>query len=361
MSTQTHNRDLPQTVLGVLLLLTLLVCSVWIIRPFILSAVWAGVIVTATWPLFLWLRHRMGGRRLPAILVMMLCLCGLVLLPMVYGMTALSAAVKGLVAWLTHPEHSALPAPDVLLRIPVAGHYLYEKWMMLVQSDISVIAGALKPWLITSARLVTGQLAGMGMLLVNSIMMLAVCLLLYFFGERVAQGFRRFAFRLARSRGEYAVELAGKTIQAVATGVVLTAVLQSVFAGIGMFVCGVPAAAMLAMLIFVLCLVQLGPVIVMLPAVAWLFWSGENGAGSLLLAWTVVAGGMDNIIKPLLMNRGSDTSLLLIMAGVTGGLLAWGVIGLFIGPVLLAVSWRLIAGWVNEESVSHHESKEMKQ
>ena len=89
----------------------------------------------------------------------------------------------------------------------------------------------------------------------------------------------------------------------------------------------------------------------MLPAVAWLFWSGLNGAGGLLLAWTVVAGGMDNIIKPLLMNRGSDTSLLLIMAGVTGGLLAWGVIGLFIGPVLLAVSWRLMAGWVNEEAV----------
>lgn len=149
-------------------------------------------------------------------------------------------------------------------------------------------------------------------------------------------------------RGALAITLAGKTVQAVAMGVVLTAVIQAAVAGLGLFVCQIPSSALLTGIIFMLCLMQLGPTIVMIPAAVWLLYTGYHWTGGLLLIWSFVAGSLDNILKPMLIKRGADTSLLLIMAGVIGGMLTWGMIGLMIGPVLLAVSWKLLATWVND-------------
>jgi predicted PurR-regulated permease PerM len=172
--------------------------------------------------------------------------------------------------------------------------------------------------------------------------------LLYARGETAVAGLSAFARRLAGPRGERVVELAGRAIRGVALGVVGTALVQSALAGLGLAVAGVPYAGVLTALMFLLGVAQVGPVPILLGAVAWLYWQGSAGLAVALLVWTLVVGAMDNVLRPILIRRGAGLPLLLVFAGVLGGIIAFGIIGLFIGPVLLAVSYTLLVDWVAE-------------
>ena len=145
-----------------------------------------------------------------------------------------------------------------------------------------------------------------------------------------------------------AVRLAGQAVRSVALGVVVTAVVQSIVGGIGLAVAGVPFASMLTALIFVLCLIQLGPAIVMIPAVIWMYYSGDTLWATVLLVFTIVAATMDQFLRPVLIRRGADLPMVLILAGVIGGLIAFGVLGIFIGPTILAVAYTLLNAWLAE-------------
>jgi predicted PurR-regulated permease PerM len=131
---------------------------------------------------------------------------------------------------------------------------------------------------------------------------------------------------------------------------VVTALAQSALGGVGLLVAGVPAVGLLTALMFMLCIAQIGPVLVLVPVVVWLYWSDQNLWGTVLLVWTILVGAMDNFVRPVLIRRGADLPLLLIFAGVIGGLIAFGVIGLFIGPVVLAVTYTLLGDWVSRET-----------
>jgi len=177
-------------------------------------------------------------------------------------------------------------------------------------------------------------------------------------GEEAAAGVRAFARRLAGPRGEQAVTLAGQAIRAVALGVVVTAVVQAVLGGIGLAVACVPLASFLTALMFVLAIAQIGAGPVLLLAVAWLYWSGSPAWGTAMLVWTLIVGSLDNIMRPLLIKRGADLPLVLIFAGVIGGLLAFGLVGLFVGPVVLAVAYTELAAWVSEGAGEREDSSE---
>jgi predicted PurR-regulated permease PerM len=134
----------------------------------------------------------------------------------------------------------------------------------------------------------------------------------------------------------------------VALGVVVTALIQALLGGLGLLVADVPAVSILTAAIFMLCLAQVGPWPVLIPVCIWLFWSGENLWGGGMVAWTLIVSTIDNFIRPALIKRGADIPLLLIFAGVIGGLMAFGIVGLFIGPVILAVTYTLLEAWVLE-------------
>ena len=176
----------------------------------------------------------------------------------------------------------------------------------------------------------------------------AIAAVLYANGERAAAMVLRFGRRLAADRGEMAARLAGQAIRSVALGVVVTAVAQSVVGGIGLAVVGVPFATLLTALMFVLCLAQLGPGLVLIPAIGWMYYSGDKLWATVLLIISIVALTMDNFLRPLLIRRGANLSLLLILAGVIGGLITIGVLGIFIGPTVLAVSYTLLNAWIGE-------------
>ncbi len=177
---------------------------------------------------------------------------------------------------------------------------------------------------------------------------LAIAAVMYAKGESAADGLLRFGRHLAGEPGDRVVRLAAQAIRGVALGVVVTAAVQAALAGVGLAIAGVPFAALLAVVTFVLCIAQLGPVLVLAPGVAWLYWQGATGTATALLLWTLVVVTLDNVLRPILMTKGANLPMLLMFAGVIGGLLAFGLIGIFVGPVVLAVSYTLLVAWMGD-------------
>ncbi|CCD38331.1 unnamed protein product [Candidatus Paraburkholderia kirkii UZHbot1] len=182
-------------------------------------------------------------------------------------------------------------------------------------------------------------------------------------GEAAGRFVVRFATRIAAQRGAEAVKLAGLAIRSVALGIVVTAMTQSALGDIGLAVVGVPAAGIITAVMLILCLAQIGPLLPLLGGVAWLFWHGSHVVSIMLLVWSVMIAMLDNFLRPVLIKRGVNLSMLLILSGVLGGMFAFGIVGLFIGPVILAVTSTILNAWINEqppllqvEAMSHDET-----
>ena len=193
-----------------------------------------------------------------------------------------------------------------------------------------------------------GTLGSLGWLLVQFLLTLAIAAVMYAKGESAADGLLRFGRHLAGEPGDRVVRLAAQAIRGVALGVVVTAAVQAALAGIGLAVAGVPFASLLAVVAFVLCIAQLGPLLVLAPARRVALLAGWGGAATGLLLWTLVVVLLDNVLRPFLMTKGADLPMLLMFAGVIGGLLAFGLIGIFVGPVVLAVSYTLLLAWIGD-------------
>jgi predicted PurR-regulated permease PerM len=345
--------DLARVTLSVLVLGLLVVACLWILRPFAGAIVWAAMLVIATWPTLLALQARLGGRRWLAIAIVTLVMLLLIVLPVVLAVGTIVAHVSDITDWIGQAARAPIPPPPGWLRdLPVVGTKVADEWQRLAATKHDELVSQAAPYLITLAEWFVGQIGGLGLLFVQFVLTMVIAVLLYSSGEHAAEGVRRFARRLAADRGDQAVLLAGQAIRAVAIGITVTALVQSIAAGIGLAVCGIPYAGVLTAIVFVLCLIQLGPLVVMLPAIGWLYWSGHPAWATVLLLWTLVVVALDNVLRPLLIRRGADMPLPLIFAGAIGGLVGLGLIGLFVGPVVLAVTYRLLEWWVGDIDAS---------
>ena len=196
-----------------------------------------------------------------------------------------------------------------------------------------------------------GLVGGAATLAIDLLLIMAISAYLYARGDNAAEFLRRFAHRLAGERGPRAVALAGGAIRGIAMGVIVTAIIQAVLAGIGLAVVGIPFTAILTVVAVFLAIAQIGVMPVLGPAVAWLYWTGSYGWATALLVWTLFVVSFDNVMRPILIRRGADLPLPLIFAGVLGGMIGFGVIGIFIGPVLLAVTYTLLVDWIDAGDV----------
>jgi len=342
-------QDLARTTLGVLFIAGLILAAFWVLRPFIGAGIWAATIVVATWPLLRRLQARLGGRRLPAVVVMTLALLTLFVVPVTLGIVTLVQNADDIVDAAKHLATLRMPTPpDWLANLPMVGPKITLLWAEAAAAGTSGLLAKLTPYAGQAGRWLVGELGTVGFLLVQSLLVVALAALMYAQGEVAAHALLRVGHRLGGAHGEAAVVLAGQAIRGVALGVGVTAVVQSVAGGIGLAIAGVPYAGLLTVLMFMCCLAQIGPILVLAPAVVWLYWSGDTGWGTFLLVVSVVVGTMDNIIRPVLIRMGADLPLLLIFAGVIGGLLAFGLVGIFIGPVVLAVAYTLMLAWVGD-------------
>ena len=342
--------DLTRDTLAVVFLFALIGASVWILLPFLTAVVWATMIVVATWPTLLMLQRWLLGRRWLAVTVMTLLLLSIFLLPFLFAIGTFIENFKEITAWTTSlATFTVPPPPDWLGKLPLVGTKAASQWQQFAALSREELATRLSPYLGGVLQWVAAQIGGLGMLLGQIVLTVLISAVLYATGESAGAMALRFGARLAGEQGEQAIRLAGQAIYGVALGVVLTALVHAVLAGIGLAIVGVPFAVMLTALMFFLGIVEIGPGPVLLSAVGWLYWTGDTTWGTVLLVWTLLVSPVDNILRPILIKKGADLPLLLIIAGVIGGMLAFGLIGIFVGPVLLAVAYTLFTAWINQE------------
>jgi predicted PurR-regulated permease PerM len=341
------SRDITRITLAVLFIGVLMAASFWIMRPFLLALIWATTIVVATWPIMLRLQSWLGGKRSLAVAGMTLALLLVFIVPFTLAILTIVDHADQIVGWAKSlATYSLPPPPGWVGKLPLGGSKLNETWQDIAAAGPGGLRGRLVPYAGVIVKWFVEQAGTLGTMFIQFLLTVIIAAVLFSGGETAARGVRRFACRLAGQHGEDAAVLAAKTIRGVALGIVLTALIQSLLAGSGFAVAGVPAAVLLAAVIFIFALAQLPPFLVMAPAVIWLYWKGDPVWGTVLLVWTIVVNMMDNVLRPLLIRKGVDLPLLMIFTGVIGGLIAFGIVGLFIGPVVLAVVYRLIEAWV---------------
>jgi predicted PurR-regulated permease PerM len=354
-------RDITHTTLSVLFIGVLIAASFWILRPFVISIIWAAVIVIATWPILERLEARVAKKRGLAVAIMTVAILLIVLVPVTLAVLTIvgnadniAARVRSLVSF-----HISSP-PQWLERVPLKGEKLAAQWREFAALSPDERTSLVTPYAQPVMQWFVAKAGSFGMTMLQFILTTIIAAIMYAKGEVARSGILSFARRLGGPQGEDVAVLGAKAIRGVALGIVLTAIIQTALGGAGLFITGVPAATLLTAVMFMLCLAQIGPALVLVPAVIWLYWQDSALWGTILLIFTIFALVIDNVIRPILIKKGADLPLLLIFAGVIGGLIAFGVIGLFIGPVVLAVTYTLLKVWVtgsvqDEEEIAESE------
>jgi predicted PurR-regulated permease PerM len=309
--------------------------------------IWATTIAVATWPLLLRLERATGGRRTLAVALMTLVVLLVFIVPFALAIsTLLDAAGRSPAVMNDFLTKGLGPPPTWIRDIPAVGQQLADRWQTISAGGPEELAAFLQPYGRSAAAWAIAATGGLGRFAILVLLTLVLVTILYARGETAARGVLAFAHRLGGETGERTVRLAGQAVRSVAMGVILTALVQAVLAGIGLWFCGIPHPALLTAIVFILGIAQLGPILVLAPAVGWLFWTGSSSWAMLLLVWSLPVAALDNVLRPILIRRGVQLPILLIVAGVIGGLISFGVVGLFVGPVVLAATYTLARDWV---------------
>jgi len=339
--------DVTHTTLSVLCIAVLVAASFMVLSPFLTSILWAGIISITAWPLVLRLDMALGGRRGLTVTLITLAILLVMFVPLVLAISTIVDNAQNLGEQIRFIQSLELPAPPAwVARLPFVGARAATEWQAFIALGPEQRTDVLTPYLQGALRWMAAEAGNVGAMLLQFLLTTIITAIMLANGETIRGGTESFAARLAGQQGVDAAILAAGAIRGVVVGVVGTALIQTLIGGAGLMIAGVPAAALLAAVMLFLCLAQLGPVLVLAPAVIWLYWSGRSGAGTVLLVMGLVAATIDNVIRPVLIRRGANLPLVLIFTGVIGGLIAFGVIGLFIGPVVLAVTHTLLKAWV---------------
>jgi predicted PurR-regulated permease PerM len=336
--------------LGWIVLVLLLGGCILILLPFMSALLWAIVLCFSSWPIYLRLLRTVGNRRTVAALLMSVGLIMIILLPFMIVGATLADSMKELTAATQHWADFGPPAPPGWLsKIPIVGAAAAEFWRSFGDDTASVLQGIRRV-----AQPISAWLVSVGFALLNGLFAMAMSIFIAFFlfrdGEAAAHRLTAAAERVGGEAGRHLLTVAANTVRGVVYGILGTALVQALLLGIGLLVARVPGAAVLALLTFFLSPLPIGPPLVWIPAAIWLFHEGRPGWGIFMLAWGFLVSSVDNFVKPWLISKGSDMPFLLIFFGVLGGAMTFGLIGIFLGPTLLAVGYRLIMEWAADRT-----------
>ncbi|WP_019448653.1 AI-2E family transporter [Cupriavidus sp. BIS7] len=338
--------QLIEKLAAVFALIVLIGGSLVVLAPFATALVWGAILAFSSWHPYTVLTRWLGNRRVLAALICVLIAAVIVLGPFVYAGASFSAHLDELTALVNrYTEHGLPQLPDWLSSLPYVGPQLETGWNKVITADSDTLASLRK--LIAPVGHV---LLGAGLSIGAGLGQLALSIVLAFFfytgGELAVEWLRGGMRRVAGERADHLLALAGSTVKGVVYGVLGTAFVQAVLAGIGYWIAGVPGAAILGFVTFFLSVIPVGPPLVWIPAALWLYHSGDTGWAIFMVVWGAgVVGMADNVIKPLLISKGTGLPLIWIMMGVLGGALAFGFLGVFIGPTVLAVAYALLRDW----------------
>jgi predicted PurR-regulated permease PerM len=340
--------DIIQLAIRLGLLAFLIYWTFVLVRPFVPILAWSVVLAVAFYPVFRWLAKLLGGRPKLAAAILTVINLGIVIGPATWlGLSA----VEGVREFAEQLSAGDLVVPSPPVRVkewPLVGPQLFELWNQAsnnLRAVLHEVVPHLKPLAGTMFALAGN--AGVGTL--KFLLSVALAGFLFPNGPQLVAAGRAFLSRVVPEQSEHFLELAGATIRAVSQGVIGVAIVQSLLAGIGFKLAGIPGAGLLAFAILLLAILQLGAAIVVLPVIIWLWTAKDFTTALLLTLFLVIVGLLDNVLKPLVMGRGLTTPTLVIFIGVIGGTLAHGIVGLFIGPVILSVAWELTVAWIRTD------------
>ncbi len=344
--------DLPRITFGVLFIGATLLACFWILGPFLPAVVWASTLVIATFPLMLRVQAMLWNIRILAVAVMTALLLLVFVIPFWLAIGTIIEHGGQIVSVVRGLETFRLPpAPDWLVALPVVGEKIAEGWENAADMGLRDIGPQLVPYAGRVTNWFAAQVGSLSVVFGEFLLTVLLAGFMYSRGEVSAAFALRLGYRLGGIRGEEAVQLAGMAIRGVALAVVVTAIVQSVAAGLAMALAGVPFVAILTAVMFMLCVAQIGATPVLIPVTIWLYASGHGGWAIFMLVATVLVISLDNLLRPILIKKGADLPILLILAGVIGGLLTFGLVGIFLGPAVLAVSYTLLQAWMAEDVI----------
>ena len=349
-SAPAPERAIYDTAIRLALLGLFIYFSARLLEPFAAILLWAAILTVALFPVHLWLKTRLGGRA--GLSAALITIIGLVIIlgPIAALGINLAETVQWLVGGVRAGTLQVPPPPDAVRELPLVGPHFAVIWDAAA-TNLDELVTSNSEVLLSVIRAIFGKIAGVG----GGILMFAVAIIVAGFllgpGERIAEAGRRFGKRVLSDRGVVFVDLAGATIRNVSRGVIGVAAIQTLLAGIGLMMAGVPAAGFICAVILILCIIQIGPILVLLPVIIWAWSTMDTTHALLLTVYLVPVLLIDNLLKPMLMARGLETPMLVILIGVIGGSLAYGLIGLFIGPVILGVFYDIVIAWLADEEV----------
>jgi predicted PurR-regulated permease PerM len=342
----TSNRGIEQFVGAGVLLLLVVGCFV-VLRPFISALLWAIVLAFATRPLYARLEGLLAGRRSLAAAVMTGAIAVILVVPVLIigwsladDVAYLGAAVQ---AWVSQPP----PPPEWLSKIPLIGRDLYSEWSALV-SDSERRAAELAAYLASARHWIVGIGVALSSAAIELLMSLLIAYFLFRDGSVLAERLTVAVHRLAGPQASRLITVAGSTIKGVVYALAGANLIQAVLGALGFWLAGIPGPFFLGLLIFFLTLVPMGPTIVWVPAVLWLFYSDATGSAIFLAIWCIIVFPvLENVLRLFFMTRGGDSPVIILLLGMLGGLAAFGFLGIFLGPTLLAVGYTVITEWIS--------------
>jgi predicted PurR-regulated permease PerM len=346
-------RGLFERGLALTLVAALLATAFTILAPFGIILLWSLFMSVTIWPLHRWFLLRTGGHPSVAATLSVAVLLVLVVAPVVLSTVALLPSLRSIMALVSRPETWTLPAPPEWMReIPLVGHLLQGTWQEIVQAILSQVGGSgtqpsrMAQWGVMRAL-------GTGWTIVQVVLATVLAWPMLAGGERGGALASRIAERVGGSHGTHLLDLASRTIRYVSVGIIGTAATLALLEGIGLWLAGVPLVAVLMVASFVMDVMQLGIHLVYLGAGAWLFYSGRPGAAVFTLVWGFIANNaIDSVARPYVISRGTGLPMTVIFLGAMGGLIAWGFIGVFLGPTLLGLAWTLLRVWLASPAVA---------
>ena len=319
-----------------------------ILRPFVEVGLWAIILAVALYPAFVWLAGRLGDRPQLTAVLFVVVLLALVFGPVSLLATTLVTNLGEVAAQLADGTLEIPLPPPTVSGWPLIGPYIYDAWI-LAATNLSGLARLLAPHLEPVGKVALNLAAGATLAFIQVVVATVLAGVLLVVAEPLTAHARSFARRLVPDRGDAFVSLISATTRGVARGVVGVAVLQALLAGIGFLAAGIPFAGLLTFLVLVLAILQVGPTVVLVGAVVYAWWQLDPLTALLFTAWMVPVNLFDNVLRPILIAQGLAVPIAVILVGVVGGTLAHGLVGLFIGPVVLAIGYELLIAWIADD------------
>jgi predicted PurR-regulated permease PerM len=329
----------------------LVLISYWsfiLIKPFLTILIWSTIITVALYPIFEWLSAKFGGHRALAAVVITLCGLLVTLGPATWLGLSLTDTARMLSARLSDGTLAIPPPPERIKAWPLIGLNAYEMWQLAstnLRAMLVQAAPQLKP-------LGAGVLAAAGSVSINLLKFVVATVIsgfLFIPGPRLVQSVKNLFQHVASNRGAMFVDIAGATIRNISRGVIGIAIIQALLAGIGLILAAMPGAGLISFAVLLLGIVQIGPAVILFPVIIWSWFTMDTSMAALFSVYMILVGLLDNVLRPLVMAKGLSTPMPIILVGVFGGTLAHGMIGLFVGPIVLSIAWQLLGLWFREE------------